>query len=225
MAFLKLPPELRLQVYRHILDPVNIPVPRKLYEYHGILLSCRLIYEEFGSEALKIINQFLVRIQQKWPSNNQPLRMPSAIHLGDAAQICIGIPYSFLIPRTQQAFLAVDVLLELLLENLPSFTIYVWNNGLADGQSSKLSSINPIGGIHIQLRRLTEERGLGCITSCRGNVSDALYVPLLEDYHDESVCVFMDYNKKVIRFDANYGPEIFETELRKSASADEARLA
>jgi hypothetical protein len=66
LSLLGLPAELRLQVYGHMLGCVPVVTSAAFKESYGLVLSCRQIYIELETEALKSTNNFLVQAQTHW---------------------------------------------------------------------------------------------------------------------------------------------------------------
>ncbi|KAH5267801.1 hypothetical protein HBI46_038320 [Parastagonospora nodorum] len=76
-GFLGLPTELRLQIYGYIADTVPIPTSSTMEPYQGLILSCRQVYHEFESEAVKSVNQFLKASKAKM--DDHPLRRSATL--------------------------------------------------------------------------------------------------------------------------------------------------
>lgn len=102
-GFLSLPTEIRLQVYSYFLCLTQIPTPRSLRRYHGLLLGCSTIYEEFETEAIRIANALLLRVHylmpatiairaQKTEYDDSRLHVLTITSLSDTRNIAIGIP-------------------------------------------------------------------------------------------------------------------------------------
>jgi hypothetical protein len=64
-SLLDLPVELRLAVYDEIISSVPVAASTYLCRYNRLLLSCRQIFTEFESEALKDVKVFFRRLESE----------------------------------------------------------------------------------------------------------------------------------------------------------------
>lgn len=91
--FLRLPSELRFEVYHHTIQSTlpNAPTSYALNDCKGFLLSSKRIYAEFESEWATEFNYLLDGIKEAWPFDS-PLVMPPVARLCASACIDIGCP-------------------------------------------------------------------------------------------------------------------------------------
>ncbi|KAH5699303.1 hypothetical protein HBI44_074090 [Parastagonospora nodorum] len=129
-GFLGLPTELRLQIYGYIADTVPIPTSSTMEPYQGLVLSCRRVYHEFESEAVKSVNQFLKASKAKWTTTLYNVLIPHIQTFVDTITITIKItghiPPAIQLPRyhcNPLYYPHLATLIHNFIDNLPSFRL------------------------------------------------------------------------------------------------------
>lgn len=91
-TFTSLPLELRIQVYKEIINehPYRLPTPASLHEYQDLILSCKQFKDEFEREWVLPFNRSLSELTNNW--GHQPriiLQTPPVLRIKDCHHIDI----------------------------------------------------------------------------------------------------------------------------------------
>ncbi|KAF2867479.1 hypothetical protein BDV95DRAFT_454300, partial [Massariosphaeria phaeospora] len=100
LSFLSIPAELRLQIYDFVMDTTPTPRPVTMYEYRGLILSCRQINAEFEAEAVKRLQRSSDRVHDIWDRPDFPLTVAKPTRLSDSMKVVIGLPKQYFLGPT-----------------------------------------------------------------------------------------------------------------------------
>jgi hypothetical protein len=126
MSFTGLPAELRITIYREILEAARLGLfhnlrNSNLRDYQGLILTNHQLHAEFISGADKTLH---TKIKGHWPSSISMYIAPPS-HLSQCAKPCISIPQSSILPRTTQTMRNLSVLLKFLYHNVAEFMLSI----------------------------------------------------------------------------------------------------
>lgn len=120
---LPLPKELRLLIYDHIAQSILEPgsPSANLYEYRGLILSSKEIYEEFEAQYLRNLYSVLQEVRQAW-TRKPNVRVLRPKRLPTTTSALIYIP-DFAFDGKNPASSELDHFFTVLVDHLPACTL------------------------------------------------------------------------------------------------------
>jgi hypothetical protein len=127
MSFYSLPPELRVNIYRKIIETTRAEHSPNLREYQGLILASKQLHAEFESEAFKTSKEFHSAIQRHWPSSTLHIAIPT--RLSHCVSLYISVPREQLLigKRTivKGIITKLHTLFKFLFDHVSEFTISI----------------------------------------------------------------------------------------------------
>jgi hypothetical protein len=127
MSFYSLPPELRVNIYREIIETTRAGHSPNVRKYQGLILASKQLHAEFESEAFQFSKELHSATQRLWPSSTLHIAIPT--RLSHCVSVYISVPREHILIKKRTIVKGVmaklHTLFKFLFDHVSKFTISI----------------------------------------------------------------------------------------------------